>query len=27
VSGSIIVPNDMQIFIVPLHLFAILKWG
>jgi len=25
VSGSIMVPNDMQIFIVPLCLFAILK--
>ena len=27
VSGSIMVPNDMQIFLVPLCLFAILKMG
>jgi hypothetical protein len=27
VSGFVVVPNDMQIFIVPLCLFAILNWS
>jgi hypothetical protein len=26
VSGSIMVSNDMQFFLVPLCLFAVLKW-